>query len=59
MTEAQLDTTYSALAAALTEVGQAKAELFLATLALDLLSQQHDEQYCLKLIAQAQHLANL
>lgn len=57
MTDMQLDQTYTALAEAISRLGKAKAELFLATLALDLLSQQDDPQHCLKLIARAEHLA--
>jgi hypothetical protein len=54
MTDAQLDTAYTALAEAVSRFGPGKAELFLATLALDLLSQQGDALSCLKMIAQAE-----
>jgi hypothetical protein len=57
MTEAQLASTYSALAEAISRLGQGKSELFLATLALDLLSQQNDPQHCLSLIERAERLA--
>jgi hypothetical protein len=57
MTEAQLDTIYTALAEAISRVGPGKAELLLATLALDLLSQQGDASSCLKMIVQAEQLA--
>jgi hypothetical protein len=57
MTDTQLDTTYAALAEAISRSGQGKAELFLATLALDLLAQQDDPQRCLEMIAQAERLA--
>ena len=58
MTEAQLASTYSALAEAISRLGQGKSELFLATLALDLLSQQNDPQHGLSLIEQAERLAS-
>ncbi len=57
MTEAQLDTTYCALAEAISRVGAGRAELFLATLTLDLLAQHDDGSSCLKMIAQAERLA--
>lgn len=53
-----LDQTYTALAEATARVGEAKAPLFLATLALALLSRQADGGQALALIAQAERLAN-
>ncbi|AYQ29706.1 MULTISPECIES: hypothetical protein [unclassified Polaromonas] len=53
-----LDQTYTALAEATARVGEAKAPLFLATLALALLSKQADGSQALALIAQAERLAN-
>ena len=57
MTDAQLDDTYTALARATARVGEAKAALFLATLALSLLARQDDAGRALELIAQAERLA--
>lgn len=53
-----LDQTYTALAEATARVGEAKAPLFLATLALALLARQADADQALALIAQAERLAN-
>jgi hypothetical protein len=53
----QLDQTYTALAEATARVGEAKTPLFLATLALALLSRQADTGEALALIAQAERLA--
>ena len=53
-----LDQSYAALAEATARVGEAKAPLFLATLALALLSRQADAAEALALIAQAERLAN-
>ncbi len=53
----QLDQTYTALAQATARVGEAKAPLFLATLALALLSRQTDTTEALNLIAQAERLS--
>jgi hypothetical protein len=52
-----LDQTYTALAEATARVGEAKAPLFLAVLALALLSRQTDTAEALALIAQAERLA--
>ena len=52
-----LELTYTALAEATARVGEAKAPLFLATLALALLSRQTDINETLMLIAQAERLA--
>jgi hypothetical protein len=57
MTHAQLDDTYTALARATARVGDAKAPLFLATLALSLIARQEDADRALALIAQAERLA--
>jgi hypothetical protein len=52
-----LDQTYTALAEATARVGESKAPLFLATLALALLSRQTDAAQGLALIAQAERLS--
>jgi len=52
-----LDQAYTALAEATARVGEAKTPLFLATLALALLSRQTDVADALLLIAQAERLA--
>ncbi len=64
MTDAQLDTAYTALANAIARTqGLAPrtapdtTQLFLATLALSLIAQQADATQCLALIAQAEQLA--
>ena len=54
----RLDQTYTALAEATARVGEAKAPLFLATLALALLTRQADADQALELIAQAERLAH-
>ena len=53
----QLDQTYTALAEASARVGEARLPLFLATLALALLSRQDNGVEALTLIAQAERLA--
>ena len=53
----ELDQAYTALAEATARVGEAKTPLFLATLALALLSRQADAAEALALIAQAERLA--
>ena len=53
----QLDQTYTALAEATARVGEGKAPLFLATLALALLSRQTDAEEALALISQAERLS--
>lgn len=53
----QLDQTYTALAEATARVGENKAPLFLATLALALLSRQTDAAEALALITQAERLS--
>ena len=52
-----LDQAYTALAEAMARVGEARAPLLLATLALALLSRQPDAGEALALIAQAERLA--
>lgn len=52
-----LDQAYTALAEATARVGEAKTPLFLATLALALLSREADIAEALLLIAQAERLA--
>jgi hypothetical protein len=54
-----IEITYSALAECLARVGEAKASLLLATLALDLLSRQPDADAALMHILQAERLANI
>ncbi|OOG50452.1 hypothetical protein [Polaromonas sp. C04] len=58
MSETQLELTYTALAECIGRVGESKTSLLLATLALDLLSQQADAQTALAHILQAERLAN-
>lgn len=52
-----LDQAYTALAEATARMGEAKTPLFLATLALALLSREADVADALLLIAQAERLA--
>jgi hypothetical protein len=54
-----IEITYTALAECLARVGEAKASLLLATLALDLLSRQPDADAALMHILQAERLANI
>lgn len=54
---ADLDQIYTALAEAAARVGESKTPLFLATLALALLSRQADAGEALALIAQAERLS--
>lgn len=58
MNDAQIDLTYTALAECIARVGETKTSLLLATLALDLLSQQPDADSALAHILQAERLAN-
>jgi len=58
MNSAELEVTYTALAECVARVGEAKASLLLATLALDLLSRQPDAGAALLHILQAERLAN-
>jgi hypothetical protein len=57
MNNTQIELTYTALAQCIARVGEAKTSLFLATLALDLLSQQPDADAALGHILQAERLA--
>lgn len=59
MSETQLERTYTALAECIGRVGEDRTPLLLATLALDLLSQQPDAEAALARISQAERLANL
>lgn len=54
MTEQDLDTSYTALCNAVTRVGEQRAPLFLAMLALSLLARQGSCDEALSLIAQAE-----
>ena len=58
MSENELEQTYTALAECIGRVGKNKTSLLLATLALDLLSQQADAETALAHILQAERLAN-
>ena len=58
MNSAELELNYTALAECVARVGEAKASLLLATLALDLLSRQPDADSALSHIVQAERLAN-
>ena len=53
MTDADLDRSYSALAAALTEVGEGSAPLLLSMLCLSLMGRAQDADQVLPLIEQA------
>ena len=57
MTSDELDRCYAALAEALGRVGEGKASLLLATLALGLVARQADAEAVLPLIAQAERLS--
>jgi hypothetical protein len=59
MNDAQIELTYTALAECIGRVGETKACLLLATLALDLLTQQPDADAALMHILQAERLVNL
>jgi hypothetical protein len=59
MNDSQVEITYTALAECIARVGKAKTSLFLATLALDLLSEQPDAEAALRHILQAERLANI
>jgi len=58
MNNAEIELTYTALAECIARVGETKTSLLLATLALDLLSRQHDAEAALTHILQAERLAN-
>jgi hypothetical protein len=59
MNSAEIELTYTALAECIARVGEAKRSLFLATLALDLLSEQSDADAALRHILQAERLADI
>jgi hypothetical protein len=59
MNDAQIEATYTALAESIARVGVAKTHLFLATLALDLLSKQPDDGAALAYILRAESVAKL
>jgi hypothetical protein len=59
MNSAEIELTYTALAECIARVGETKRSLFLATLALDLLSEQPDADAALKHILQAERLADI
>jgi hypothetical protein len=59
MNSIQIELTYTALAECIARVGESKTPLLLATLALDLLSQQADAEAALQHILQAERLAQL
>jgi len=59
MNNAQIELTYTALAECIARVGETKKCLLLATLALDLLSQQPDADTALGHILQAERLAKI
>ena len=59
MNSAEIELTYTALAECIARVGEAKRSLFLATLALDLLSEQPDADAALRHILQAERLAHI
>jgi hypothetical protein len=56
MTSSQIETAYTALAECIARVGETKTPLLLATLALNLLSQQPDAHAALAHIALAERL---
>jgi hypothetical protein len=56
MNNAETELVYTTLAECIGRVGEAKASLLLATLALDLLSQQPHADAALELISQAERL---
>jgi len=59
MNSAQIEVIYTALAECIARVGETKTPLLLATLALDLLSEQPDAGAALARISQAERLAKL
>lgn len=56
MNDAEIELTYTALAQCIARVGETKTSLLLATLALDLLTQQPDAGAALAHISQAERL---
>ncbi len=59
MNSAEIDAVYTELAESIARVGEDRTHLFLATLALDLLSEQADAGTALELIAKAERLAQI
>jgi hypothetical protein len=59
MNDVQIEIAYTALAECIARVGETKTSLLLATLALDLLSEQPDADAALEHILQAERLANV
>lgn len=59
MIASDIDTLYTELANAIHRVGPDKAQLFLATLALSLLSEQKNGSAAIALIAQSERLAKI
>jgi hypothetical protein len=55
VTEQDLDTSYTALSEAINRVGEQRAPLFLAMLALSLIARQPSADTVAQLIAQAEH----
>jgi hypothetical protein len=59
MNNAHIDLVYTELSQCIARVGEAKTPLFLATLALDLLSQLADAGSALEHISKAERLADI
>ena len=59
MNSAEIDAIYTELAESIARVGEDRTHLFLATLALDLLSVQSDAGTALERIAKAERLAKI
>jgi hypothetical protein len=59
MNSAEIDAVYTELAESIARVGEDRTHLFLATLALDLLSGQADAGTALEHIAKAERLAKI
>lgn len=59
MNSAEIDAVYTELAEAIARVGEERTHLFLATLALDLLSLQANAAIAIEHIAKAERLAKI
>ena len=59
MNSEQIDLVYTELSQCIARVGEARTPLFLATLALDLLSREADAGSALEHISRAERLANI
>jgi hypothetical protein len=59
MNSAELEHVYTALAECIARVGEARTSLLLATLTLDLLSEQPDAGAAIERLQRAEHLAQL